>query len=176
MKATWNGAVVAESDDTVLVEGNHYFPEGALNRAFVTFSNHRTTCPWKGEAKYLSLLVNGELNADAAWYYPDPKPEAENIRVMHGAAYFPPIAPAGTMQAQMFSSSPSSGSESMQLMYHLAITAAEHSIDFSVAYFVPDDLTRKLLTDALQRGVRLRFITPGEHTDTETVKAASRAT
>ena len=54
-------------------------------------------------------------------------------RVMHGAAYFPPIAPAGTMQAQMFSSSPSSGSESMQLMYHLAITAAEHSIDFSVA-------------------------------------------
>ena len=80
MKATWNGAVVAESDDTVLVEGNHYFPEAALNRRFVTFSNHRTTCPWKGEAKYLSLLVNGELNADAAWTYPDPKPEAENIR------------------------------------------------------------------------------------------------
>ena len=80
MKATWNGAVVAESADTVLVEGNHYFPESALNRSFVTFSNHRTTCPWKGEAKYLSLLVNGELNADAAWYYPDPKPEAENIR------------------------------------------------------------------------------------------------
>ena len=97
-------------------------------------------------------------------------------RVMHGERYFPPIAPAGTMQAQMFSSSPSSGSESMQLMYHLAITAAERSIDFSVAYFVPDELTRKLLTDALQRGVRLRFITPGEHTDTETVKAASRAT
>jgi uncharacterized protein (DUF427 family) len=80
MKATWNGAVVAESDDTVLVEGNHYFPESALNRSFVTFSNHRTTCAWKGEAKYLSLLVNGELNTDAAWYYPDPKPEAENIR------------------------------------------------------------------------------------------------
>lgn len=80
MKATWNGAVVAESDDTVLVEGNHYFPESALNRSFVTFSNHRTTCPWKGEAKYLSLLVNGELNADAAWFYPEPKPEAENIR------------------------------------------------------------------------------------------------
>jgi len=97
-------------------------------------------------------------------------------RVMHGERYFPPIAPAGTMQAQMFSSSPSSGSESMQLMYHLAITAAERSIDFSVAYFVPDELTRKLLTDALQRGVRLRFITPGANTDTETVKAASRAT
>jgi uncharacterized protein (DUF427 family) len=80
MKATWNGAVIAESDDTVLVEGNHYFPEAALNRSFVSFSNHRTTCAWKGEAKYLSLLVNGELNTDAAWYYPDPKPEAENIR------------------------------------------------------------------------------------------------
>ena len=80
MKATWNGAVIAESDDTVLVEGNHYFPEGALNRDHVTFSNHRTTCPWKGEAKYLSLLVNGELNPDAAWYYPDPKTEAEQIR------------------------------------------------------------------------------------------------
>ena len=76
----------------------------------------------------------------------------------------------------MFSSSPSSGSESMQLMYHLAITAAERSIDLSVAYFVPDDLTRKLLMDALARGVRVRLVTPGEHTDTETVKAASRAT
>lgn len=80
MKATWNGAVVAESDDTVLVEGNHYFPDNALNRAVVTFSNHRTSCPWKGQAQYYSLLVNGELNADAAWYYPDPKPKAKNIR------------------------------------------------------------------------------------------------
>ena len=97
-------------------------------------------------------------------------------KVLHGAAYFPAIAPAGGQKAQMFSSSPSSGSESMQLMYHLAITAAERSIDLSVAYFVPDDLTRKLLMDALARGVRVRLVTPGEHTDTETVKAASRAT
>ncbi len=97
-------------------------------------------------------------------------------KVLHGEAYFPAIAPAGAQKAQMFSSSPSSGSESMQLMYHLAITAAERSIDLSVAYFVPDDLTRKLLMDALARGVRVRLITPGEHTDTETVKAASRAT
>ena len=97
-------------------------------------------------------------------------------KVLHGEAYFPAIAPAGAQKAQMFSSSPSSGSESMQLMYHLAITAAERSIDLSVAYFVPDDLTRKLLMDALARGVRLRLVTPGEHTDTETVKAASRAT
>ena len=97
-------------------------------------------------------------------------------KVLHGALYFPPIAPAGAQKAQMFSSSPSSGGESMQLMYHLAITAAERSIDLSVAYFVPDELTQKLLMDALARGVRVRFITPGEHTDTDTVKAASRAT
>ena len=100
-------------------------------------------------------------------------------KVLHGEAYFPAIAqdpPVGTQKAQMFSSSPSSGSESMQLMYHLAITAAERSIDLSVAYFVPDDLTRKLLMDALARGVCVRLVTPGEHTDTETVKAASRAT
>ena len=97
-------------------------------------------------------------------------------KVLHGDAYFPPIAPTGAQKAQMFSSSPSSGSESMQLMYHLAITAAERSIDLSAAYFVPDELTLKLLMDALHRGVRLRIITPGEHTDTETVKAASRGT
>ena len=100
-------------------------------------------------------------------------------KVVHGDAYFPAIAPitsGGTQRAQMFSSSPSSGSESMQLMYHMAITAAERSLDLSVAYFVPDDLTRQLMLDALKRGVRVRLITPGPHTDTETVKAASRAT
>ncbi|QCB44799.1 DUF427 domain-containing protein [Hydrogenophaga sp. PAMC20947] len=80
MKATWNGVLIAESDDTVLVEGNHYFPEAALNRDFVSFSNHRTSCPWKGEAHYYSLLVSGELNPDAVWYYPEPKAEADNIR------------------------------------------------------------------------------------------------
>ena len=80
MKATWNNTIIAESDDTVLVEGNHYFPESALKKELTTFSNHKTSCPWKGEASYLSLLVNGEMNTDAVWYYPDPKPEAENIR------------------------------------------------------------------------------------------------
>jgi len=80
MKATWNGAVIAQSDDTVVVEGNHYFPESALDRNYVSFSNHKTTCAWKGQASYYSLLVNGELNTDAAWYYADPKPEAEEIR------------------------------------------------------------------------------------------------
>ena len=97
-------------------------------------------------------------------------------KVLHGDSYFPPLTPVGDQKSQMFSSSPSSGSESMQLMYHLAITAAEHTLDLSAAYFVPDELTRKLLMDALARGVRLRLVTPGEHTDTETVKAASRAT
>ena len=80
MKATWNGAVIAQSDDTVLVEGNHYFPESTLDRQYVTFSNQKTVCPWKGTASYYSLLVDGEMNPDAVWYYPDPKPEAEMVR------------------------------------------------------------------------------------------------
>jgi uncharacterized protein (DUF427 family) len=80
MKAIWNGAVIAQSDDTVVIEGNHYFPESALNRDYVTFSNHHTMCAWKGQASYYSLLVDGEMNTDAAWYYPDPKPEAEEIK------------------------------------------------------------------------------------------------
>lgn len=80
MKAIWNNTVIAESDDTVLVEGNHYFPESALKREFITFSNHKTSCAWKGQASYYSLLINGELNADAVWYYPDPKPEAAMVR------------------------------------------------------------------------------------------------
>ena len=80
MKASWNGATIAESDDTVVVEGNHYFPMDSLKREHVTFSNHKTTCPWKGTASYYSLLVNGEMNADAVWYYADPKPEAEAVR------------------------------------------------------------------------------------------------
>jgi len=80
MKATWNGAVIAQSDDLVVVEGNQYFPESSLNREYVTFSNHKTSCPWKGQASYYSLMVNGELNPDAVWYYPDPKPEADMVK------------------------------------------------------------------------------------------------
>ena len=80
MKAIWNGAVIAQSDDTVVVEGNHYFPEAALNREYMTFSNHKSSCPWKGQASYYSLMVDGELNADAVWFYADPKPEAETIK------------------------------------------------------------------------------------------------
>jgi len=80
MKASWNGVVIAQSDDTVLVEGNHYFPMAALDQKYVTFSNHKTRCSWKGEASYYSLIVNGDMCTDAAWYYADPKPEAEQIR------------------------------------------------------------------------------------------------
>jgi len=80
MQAIWNNTVVAESDDTVLVEGNYYFPESSLKREFITFSNHKTSCAWKGQASYYSLLVNGELNTNAVWFYPDPKPEAEMVR------------------------------------------------------------------------------------------------
>lgn len=96
-------------------------------------------------------------------------------KVLHGAEYFPEIAPAGASRGQMFSSSPEGGSESMHLMYLLAITAATRSIDLSSAYFVPDALTMKTLVDAAKRGVKIRIITPGEHMDAETVRRASRA-
>ena len=96
--------------------------------------------------------------------------------VMHGEAYFPALQAVGDSRAQVFSSSPSGGAESMQLMYHLSITAADRAIDLSSAYFVPDELTGKALTEALKRGVKIRIITPGEIIDTDTVRAASRGT
>ncbi|MDO8277870.1 MAG: DUF427 domain-containing protein [Burkholderiaceae bacterium] len=80
MKAIWKDAVIAQSDDIVVLEGNHYFPESSLDRKYVTFSNHKTTCPWKGQASYYSLIVDGEMNTDAGWYYANPKPEAESIQ------------------------------------------------------------------------------------------------
>ena len=79
MKAIWNDAVIAESDDIAVVEGNHYFPLGSLNREYVGFSNHKTTCAWKGQASYYSLMVNCEMNTDAAWYYTSPKMGAEEV-------------------------------------------------------------------------------------------------
>lgn len=78
MKAIWNGAVIAASDDTVVVDGEHYFPEAAVNRQYLTFSNHRSSS-WKGEARYHSLLVGGELLPDAAWSYPEPAEAAAQI-------------------------------------------------------------------------------------------------
>ncbi|MEO8117730.1 MAG: phospholipase D-like domain-containing protein [Rhodoferax sp.] len=95
--------------------------------------------------------------------------------VLHGPNYFPALAPVGSGLAQMFSSSPSGGSESMQLMYLLAITSASRSIDLSASYFVPDDLTLRALVEAIKRGVKLRIVVPGELMDSETVRNASRA-
>jgi len=95
--------------------------------------------------------------------------------VLHGPAYFPPLAAAGSSLAQVFSSSPSGGSENMQLMYLLAITAASRSIDLSAAYFVPDELSSNALVAAMKRGVKLRIVVPGPHMDSETVRGASRA-
>jgi uncharacterized protein (DUF427 family) len=80
MKAVWKDTVIAESDDTVMVEGNHYFPEASVNRQFISFSNHKSSCAWKGQASYYSLIVNGDVNPDAAWYYADPKEAAANIK------------------------------------------------------------------------------------------------
>src|SRR5206468_3789016 len=96
--------------------------------------------------------------------------------VLHGADYFPAISESGKGSAQMFSSSPNGGSQSMELMYLLVIAAAERSIELSSSYFVPDELTRSTLIAAMKRGVRLRIITPGPITDAETVRGASRAT
>ena len=96
-------------------------------------------------------------------------------KVLQGADYFPALEKKGEAVAQVFTSSPSGGGDSMQLMYLLSITAAEHTIDLSASYFVPDDLTRKALLAALGRGVRLRIIVPGKHIDELLVRQASRA-
>ncbi len=95
--------------------------------------------------------------------------------VLHGEAYFPALAPVGTMPAQMFMSSSEGGSESMHLMYLLGIASAEKSIDLAMAYFVPDDLALTALEDAMKRGVKVRIIMPGKHIDTQLVRSASRA-
>ncbi|MCA1713263.1 MAG: DUF427 domain-containing protein [Actinobacteria bacterium] len=78
--ASWNGTIIAESDDTVVVEGNHYFPRSAVKDGVLTESSSTSVCPWKGTASYHSLVVDGQTNADAAWYYPEPKDAAAEIR------------------------------------------------------------------------------------------------
>jgi uncharacterized protein (DUF427 family) len=79
-KATWNGVTLAESDRTVIVEGNHYFPADSVRGDFFRPSETHSVCPWKGTASYYDVEVNGQKNPDAAWYYPDPKPAAVQIR------------------------------------------------------------------------------------------------
>ena len=78
-KAIWNGTLIAESDATVMVEGNHYFPRDSINPEYLADSSTHTRCPWKGKASYFNLVVDGQVNKDAAWYYPEPKKAAEQI-------------------------------------------------------------------------------------------------
>lgn len=80
MKATWQGITLAESDETVEVEGNHYFPPDSIRSEHFRESDQHTHCPWKGEASYYDVTVNGEVNPGAAWYYPEPKEAAANIK------------------------------------------------------------------------------------------------
>ncbi|MGF7150528.1 uncharacterized protein (DUF427 family) [Sphingomonas zeicaulis] len=80
VKAVWNGATIAESNETIVVEGNHYFPREAVNAALLVPSGTTSVCPWKGTASYYSLVVDGAENRDAAWYYPETKPAADEIR------------------------------------------------------------------------------------------------
>ena len=80
MKAIWNDTVIAESDETVVVENNHYFPRAAVNMTYFEPSDTHTVCPWKGMASYYDVVVDGQRNRDAAWYYPETKPAANEIR------------------------------------------------------------------------------------------------
>lgn len=80
MRAVWNGETIAESKETVVVEGNHYFPPDSVNRTHLVDSSLHTRCPWKGKASYFDVVVDGQINKDAAWYYPDPKPAAAEIK------------------------------------------------------------------------------------------------
>ena len=83
MKAIWNNQIIAESNETIVIENNHYFPAESIKSEFFKDSDTHTTCPWKGEASYKTLVVNNESNQDAAWYYPNPKERAKEI-----AGYF----------------------------------------------------------------------------------------
>ncbi|WP_420223387.1 DUF427 domain-containing protein [Pigmentiphaga litoralis] len=80
MRALWNDTVLAETDDTVVVENNHYFPLASLNRDLFRESSHTTVCPWKGTASYYDVVVDGKVNVNAAWYYPTPKSAAAEIK------------------------------------------------------------------------------------------------
>lgn len=95
-KAVWNGVMLADSEDTIVVEGNHYFPPEALDREYFVESSHHTVCSWKGLASYYSIVVGDAANKDAAWYYADPSPAARQIR--HYVAFWKGIkvVPSGT--------------------------------------------------------------------------------
>jgi uncharacterized protein (DUF427 family) len=80
MKAIWKNVVLAESDDTIVIEGNHYFPPDSVKKEYLKESATHTTCPWKGEASYYNVIANDAVNKDAAWYYPEPKDAAKQIK------------------------------------------------------------------------------------------------
>jgi uncharacterized protein (DUF427 family) len=80
MRAIWNDKIIAEAGQTEVVEGNHYFPPESIKKEYFASSEHRSTCPWKGQAAYYDIVVDGERNKDAAWYYPQPKAEAAHIK------------------------------------------------------------------------------------------------
>ncbi|UJF28716.1 DUF427 domain-containing protein [Kaistella sp. 97-N-M2] len=80
MKAIWNGKILAESNSTIVVENNHYFPDDSLNKDFFFLTNHHTSCPWKGQASYYNIEVDGKTNENGAWFYPSPNDAAMNIK------------------------------------------------------------------------------------------------
>jgi uncharacterized protein (DUF427 family) len=80
MKAIWNNQMIAESNETIVVEGNHYFPPASVKKEYLTSSDTKTTCPWKGEASYYNIVIDGQENKDAAWYYASPKEAAKEIK------------------------------------------------------------------------------------------------
>jgi cardiolipin synthase len=135
---------------------------------------------WKGNAqdkhhwRDTHYRVEGPVVAQLQGAFGDNWTQATGD-VLHGDAYFPPLAPVGTLPAQVFMSSVDGGAESLQLMYLLSIAAAKHTIDLSMAYFIPDDHTLDHVVEALKRGVRVRIITPGGETDSWMVRRASRA-
>lgn len=79
-KAVWNGVILAESEKTIVVEGNHYFPYHTIRQEYFQPNSSHTICPWKGIASYYDIVVNGQINRGGAWYYPDPKPAALSIK------------------------------------------------------------------------------------------------
>jgi uncharacterized protein (DUF427 family) len=87
-KATWNGKIIAMSDNCIEVEGNKYFPPDSIKKEFFSKNDHHTTCPWKGEASYYDIIVDGEKNENAAWYYPDPLPKAKQLGITNYVAFW----------------------------------------------------------------------------------------
>jgi len=136
--------------------------------------------PWQGHAqdtehwRDIHFRIEGPVVAQMQSAFNDNWAKSVGS-IVNGAAYFPKLEPAGTMDANLFMSSPSGGSESMHLMYLLIIAAAEHTIDLEAAYFIPDELISNALLAARMRGVRVRILMPGVHTDSRIARRTSRA-